>query len=296
MTNMHDKDSSNPGIAPAQTSERKPLDVSALVAGTPQWAHVEVLESTGSTNADVKHLAEQGAPDRTAVVASNQTSGRGRLARQWEAPANSSIALSALFRPLGLSATQLGLLPLACGLAVVDMIVEAAGISPNRVGLKWPNDVLLDGRKVCGILVEAASLAPAALVPGIGVNVDLTEEELPVPHAISLAMAGATCLDRTVLSAALLNALHRRELQWRNDTAGMLRDYRKVCLTIGTAVRAELPDGSTLVGTATDIRSDGELQVTTADGVRHVVAAGDVSHVRAVDGGYASGNNASGHE
>lgn len=288
MTEMHDKNSSKTVIPPAQGPSRTPMDAAVIVAATPNWAHVEVLDTTGSTNADVKHLAEQGAPDRTAVVASNQTSGRGRLARQWEAPANSSIALSALFRPLGLTPTQLGLLPLACGLAVVDMIVEGAGISPDRVGLKWPNDVLLDGRKVCGILVEAASLAPAALVPGIGVNVDLTKDELPVPHAISLAMAGAPCLDRNVLTAALLNALHRRELQWRNDTAGMLRDYRAVCLTLGTAVRAELPDGSTLVGTATDIRSDGELQVTSVDGVRHVVAAGDVSHVRAVDGGYAS--------
>src|SRR5699024_10764489 len=134
-----------------------------------------------------------------------QTAGRGRLSRSWTAPAGASIAVSALFRPEGVPPEDLGLLSLVAGLAVVDMVRDEAGLLGDdagegpEVGLKWPNDVLLGGCKLCGILVEAASIAPPALVVGIGVNVDLREDELPVPHATSLALARASNLDRTKL-------------------------------------------------------------------------------------------------
>jgi BirA family biotin operon repressor/biotin-[acetyl-CoA-carboxylase] ligase len=238
-------------------------------------------------------MVAEGAPDRVAVVASEQTAGRGRLSRSWTAPAGASIAVSALFRPEGVPPEDLGLLSLVAGLAVVDMVRDEAGLLGDdagegpEVGLKWPNDVLLGGRKLCGILVEAASIAPPALVVGIGVNVDLREDELPVPHATSLALAGASNLDRTKLAAALLDALDRRERQWREDREAMMADYRATCLTLGTRVRVELPGGGELIGEAVDILDDGELVVRDESGRNRTVTAGDVRHLRAVDGGYA---------
>lgn len=274
---------------------RSPLDAAALRRALPRWRRVLAVETTGSTNIDVTRMASDGAPDRVAVVASEQTAGRGRLSRSWTAPAGASIAVSALFRPKGVPAGDLGLLPLVAGLAVVDMIRGAADVPGLRegdegereLGLKWPNDVLLDGRKVCGILVEAVSVEPAALVVGIGVNVDLRDDELPVPHATSLALAGARMLDRTTLSAALLDALDRRERQWRTDRATMMADYRRACLTLGTRVRVELPGGGELTGEAVDILDDGELVVRDDRGDARRVTAGDVRHLRAADGGYA---------
>ena len=272
---------------------RSPLDAAALRAALPRWRRVLAVESTGSTNADVTRMAAEGAPDRIAVVASEQTAGRGRLSRSWTAPAGASLAVSALFRPEGVPAEDLGLLSLVAGLAVVDMVRDATGVLGDdaaarpEVGLKWPNDVLLGGRKLSGILVEAASIAPPALVVGIGINVDLREDELPVPHATSLALAGASNLDRTKLAAALLDALDRRERQWRFDREAMMADYRATCLTLGTRVRVELPGGGELVGEAVDILDDGELVARDDAGENRAVTAGDVRHLRAVDGGYA---------
>ncbi len=280
---------------------RSPLDSAALRAALPRWRRVLAVESTGSTNVDVTRMVAEGAPDRVALVASEQTAGRGRLSRSWTAPAGASIAASALFRPEGVRPEDLGLLPLVAGLAVVDMVRDVAGLpvagegegldddaaARPEVGLKWPNDVLLGGRKLCGILVEAASIAPPALVVGIGVNVDLREDELPVPHATSLALAGASNLDRTKLAAGLLDALDRRERQWRFDREAMMADYRATCLTLGTRVRVELPGGGDVVGEAVGILDDGELVVRDGDGVERTVTAGDVRHLRSADGGYA---------
>nr|WP_120492120.1 biotin--[acetyl-CoA-carboxylase] ligase [Corynebacterium lactis] len=282
---------------PRIVSSRQPVDEQALRTLAPGWNSIEVLDKTGSTNADLKaKVAAAGAesgdvPDRSAVFASAQSSGRGRLARKWEAPYGSSIALSVLFKPGTITPQQLGLLPLVVGLSVVDMLVGVAELDSGRVQLKWPNDVLVDGRKICGILVEAASIAPPILIPGIGINVSMTQEELPVPHATSLLLAGARNLDRTELVAGLLRALDNRERQWLREDPALLSDYRDSCATIGSRVRVELPGDNKLEGVAVGIREDGELIVTDNLGTSHFVAAGDVFHVRAADGGYAGGNN-----
>ena len=274
---------------PRIVASRKPLDATRVRAAAPGWNSIEVVETTGSTNADLRKQAALGqVADLSALIASEQTAGRGRLSRSWTAPKGASIALSALLRPEGLAPEQLGLLPLVAGLAVVDAVVEVAGLAPERVSLKWPNDVLVDGRKLCGILVEAASLTPPILIPGIGINVSLQEDELPVPHAISLYLAGAENLDRDDISAGVLRALGRRQAQWRKGDAELLRDYEAVCATIGSNVRVELPGDRVLVGKAVGVRADGELIVTDEAGTSHFVAAGDVFHVRATDGGYAS--------
>jgi BirA family biotin operon repressor/biotin-[acetyl-CoA-carboxylase] ligase len=140
--------------------------------------------------------------------------------------------------------------------------------------------VLIDGRKVAGILAEVAAGGGApAIVVGIGLNVSLTEAELPVPHATSLTLAAATGTDRTVLVQSLLTEFARRFTAWQDAgwaTGDLIATYRDRCATLGARVRAELPGGQTLEGTATDVDAAGRLLV---DG--RAVSAGDVTHLRA---------------
>lgn len=239
--------------------------------------------STGSTNADLLQAAADGAPGGSIVVTSIQNSGRGRMSRPWTAPEHANIAFSALLRPDGVPLTRIGLVPLVCGLSVVDAVKKVTGV---RAQLKWPNDVLVDGGKLCGILVEAASLEPPVLVAGIGLNIDLTEEELPVPHATSLRLQGAGDVVKEDLVVALAEALDARVEQWRTDINGFMEEFRRTCVTIGLEVRVELPNGAEILGTATSVLSDGELEVIDESGVRHTVTAGDVRHVRPRSGGY----------
>jgi BirA family biotin operon repressor/biotin-[acetyl-CoA-carboxylase] ligase len=164
---------------------------------------------------------------------------------------------------------------------VVEGIAAAGG---PACGLKWPNDVQHDGRKVAGILVERLETpqGPAAVV-GIGLNVSTRPDELPVATATSLAAAGAADLDRTSLLLSLLTTLGRRYDAWARSAgdpaSGVLEDYRRQCVTLGRQVRVHLPAGEVLEGTAIGVDSDGSLVV--GSGARRVsVSAGDVVHVR----------------
>jgi BirA family biotin operon repressor/biotin-[acetyl-CoA-carboxylase] ligase len=241
------------------------------------FSRVEVVESTGSTNADL--IARAGDPDsdRTVLIAEAQEQGRGRYGRTWSSPPRAQIALSVLVRLRGVDPTALGWLPLLTGVAVVDAIHATLGLDAR---LKWPNDVLIDGRKVAGILAEVAAGAGApAVVVGIGLNATLTEDELPVPHATSLALAGAPDVDRTALTQALLREFARHFTAWQDTDwaiGALAEEYRTRCGTLGAQVRAELPGGEVLTGVATDVDDNGRLLI----GGR-AVSAGDVTHLRA---------------
>lgn len=238
-----------------------------IEAGTP-YAGVEVRGSVPSTNA----LAAE-RPPWTAVVADEQTAGRGRLGRSWSTPPGRALAVSVLVEP---TATP-SWLPLLAGLAVREAAREVAGVGTL---LKWPNDVLVpaDGdRKLCGILCE---LVPAGVVVGVGVNVSQTRAELPVGTATSLALAGADGVDRERLLTAYLQHLARLHQVLAGDGPGRLRTaYEEASATIGTDVEVHLPAGEVLGGRATGIDAHGRLVLTTAAGERSV-AAGDVVHVR----------------
>jgi BirA family biotin operon repressor/biotin-[acetyl-CoA-carboxylase] ligase len=267
-----------------ETTTRPPLDAARLTAADVPWARVEVVGATGSTNADVAARARDGEPEGLVLVAEHQTAGRGRLDRGWETPARAALTFSLLLRP-DVPGARWPWLPVLTGLAVVDGVEAAGG---PACGLKWPNDVLHDGLKVAGILVERSDTpqGPAAVV-GVGLNVSTTREELPVPTATSLALAGATGLDRTSLLLALLTALRRRYDDWvaggGDPGRGVHEDYHRRCLTLGQQVRVDLPDGSVLEGTAVDLDPDGAL-VVERGGRRTTVSAGDVVHVRSGGG------------
>lgn len=268
-------------LVTSDQTTRPPLDRDRLAAVDPDVVvglHVEVVDETASTNALVTARALEGARDGLVVVAEHQTAGRGRLDRSWETPPRSALTFSVLLRPTAPTRSW-PWLPLLAGYAV-GKALKAAGFD---AGVKWPNDVLIGEKKVAGILVERVETdqGPAAVV-GVGLNVSLTEDELPVPTATSLALEGREP-DRTELLVAVLQTLRESFDAWQvgGDLGGMrlAESYVNACVTIGQQVRVELPSGDALVGTATGVDPGGRLLVD-ADGDTTAVAAGDVVHVR----------------
>lgn len=267
--------------------DRPPLNVTALrkaiVTPDSRWTSVDLVESTGSTNSDLGARAREGAPEGAVLVAEEQTAGRGRLDRQWQAPARSGLFFSVLLRPTAAPVHRWGWLPLLAGVATATAVARTAGVD---TGLKWPNDVLvtIDGeeRKTGGILAER--VGDDAVVLGIGLNVTLREDELPVPAAGSLALAGAKVTDRDPLLRAVLRSLADWYGEWlgaEGDPAAsrLQQAYAAGCTTLGRTVRAVLPGGAEVTGRAVAVDDDGRLVVAT-DAGEQAVAAGDVVHVR----------------
>jgi BirA family biotin operon repressor/biotin-[acetyl-CoA-carboxylase] ligase len=241
--------------------------------------------TTGSTNADLLRDAP-GLPDGSVVVTLDQTAGRGRLDRSWLAPAGQTLAASVLVRA-ELAPRDRGWLPLVAGAAVRDAVARALGHGQptgRRVLVKWPNDVLVDGRKVSGVLCQVAS--DGSVVVGVGVNTTIPVEALPTPTATSLLVAGATepaaVLADTVLAdlwTGLQDAVSG--LAAGGDDADAVRSHvRAVCGTVGQRVRLELPDGSTVEADATGVDDDGRITIRDRSGVPRGVAVGDVTHLR----------------
>jgi len=264
--------------------DRPPLDAAflrgRLVKPGALWTQIDVLTETESTNAVVADAARAGAAEGLVVAAEYQSSGRGRLGRTWTTPARSALLMSALLRPVRVPAVRWPWLGLLVPLAVASA-VRRVGEIPAQV--KWPNDVLVDDRKLAGILLERVDTAdgPAAVL-GIGLNVTLRQDERPHPAATSLLLEVALTTDRATMMAAVLRELATRYQAWVDadgDPAVILPDYRELSATLGRSVRVELPDGTFLEGTATDLDTDGRLIVDTADGPRPL-AAGDVTHLR----------------
>jgi BirA family biotin operon repressor/biotin-[acetyl-CoA-carboxylase] ligase len=244
---------------------RAPLALRRLQeAAGPPWL-VRLYDAAESTNA----LAAEAPEPHLVVVADHQTAGRGRLGREWVTPAGAALTFSTVVDP-ALDDQWWPLVPLVAGYAVA----QAVGGS-----LKWPNDVLLHDLKVSGILVErvAGGDRPLAVV-GIGLNVDQTAPELPVPTATSLALAGRA-RDRTDLFGDVLTRLGEGLEEVARSPEAWMAGYRDLCATVGTDVRVDLPGGEVLAGRAVDVDDHGRL-VVRSEGRAVPVAAGDVVHVR----------------
>jgi BirA family transcriptional regulator, biotin operon repressor / biotin---[acetyl-CoA-carboxylase] ligase len=263
---------------------RQPLNQAALRAeliGTGLgWRQLDVVEQTGSTNADLLARAASGVDVAGAVlIAEHQTAGRGRHGRGWSDSPRAQITMSVGVSVVDVPAAGWGWLSLATGVAVVDAVapvLEAAGV---QLGLKWPNDVLAGGGKLAGILAEVAK---PVVVIGLGLNVTQAPEEVDGPGATSLLDLGVPAPDRGRLVASVLRELGGRIVAWRAARGAdwqLAADYRARSLTIGTRVRAQLPGGKELVGTASGVDDQGRLCLETgAETV--VVSAGDVIHLR----------------
>jgi BirA family biotin operon repressor/biotin-[acetyl-CoA-carboxylase] ligase len=261
-----------------------PLDPARLRADLLEpgalWRTLEVVAETGSTNADLATRARTGGTAGAVLITDYQSAGRGRLGRSWTAPPGSSVAMSVLVHPHDVAAVRWTWLPLLAGVAVVEAlrrVGEAHGV------LKWPNDVLVEGRKICGILAERVETptGPACVI-GMGLNVHLTEEELPVPTATSLAVLNPSrVMGRNPLIVTILRAFEAIYSQWESsdDDDLFAVSYVKRCDTIGRRVRVSLADERVVEGVADAIDRGGRLVVRTDAGLE-TFGAGDVIHLR----------------
>ena len=269
------------------TQIRVPLDRAALrralVRPGGLWRDLEVVESTGSTNADLLARALAGEPEGAVLAAEEQRAGRGRMGRTWTAPPRAALTFSVLLKP-AVPPARRGWLPLLTGVAVATAVTQVAGVETM---IKWPNDLLTADAKLAGILAEAAG---DAVVVGIGLNVSTEPAEFPPARpgalpATSLRAAGATALDRASLLLAILGELEHWYRAWQRaggdpDRSGLRAEYTRLSATIGRTVRAELPGGQALSGPVAGVDSDGKLLVRVSSGSEVAVAAGDVVHLR----------------
>jgi BirA family biotin operon repressor/biotin-[acetyl-CoA-carboxylase] ligase len=252
---------------------RPPIDAGETDA-TGRW-RVEVVEETASTNADVAERFRGGEQEGLVLVAEHQTAGRGRLDREWVAPARSSVTASFLLVPGDVPAERWPWLPLLTGVAAAAAVRRVSGV---EVDLKWPNDVLADGNKLGGILLERVDHGgAAAAIVGVGINCTQSAEELPVPEATSLAIVTGAAVDRSAVLAALVEELAARYDEWRQG-ADLRAAYLEQCVTPGQEVRVSVPGGE-VVGRAVDVDGAGRLVVRTEAGEERL-GAGDVVHVR----------------
>jgi BirA family biotin operon repressor/biotin-[acetyl-CoA-carboxylase] ligase len=244
------------------------------------WQRLDVVAETGSTNADLAGRARAGDASGAVLVTDYQSAGRGRLGRTWTAPPGTSIAMSLLVQPNDVDPARWTWLPLLAGVAVVEALRRVADTYPV---LKWPNDVLVDGRKICGILAERVETpsGPACVI-GIGLNVHLTEEELPVPTATSLAVLNPSrVMGRNPVIVTILRAFAALYTEWEttDDDTEFAVAYVARCDTIGRRVRVSMAGDRVVEGVAEAIDRDGRLVVRTETGVQSV-GAGDVVHLR----------------
>ena len=249
---------------------RTPLDEAEINSKiTPYW-RVSVVELTGSTQNDLLQLVESNiALDGQVIVTEFQSNGRGRLDRTFEAPAKSALLFSFYIKPRK-QRSEWGFIPLIAGLSLVRAITTID--TAMNVSLKWPNDLLINEKKCAGIIAQTTT---EGIVLGIGLNVSMASEELPVPTATSLKIEGSTITDRNLLLSHILNTFAELFEAWEEGSE-LLSEYSDVSSTIGKKVRVELPGGENLEGTVARISPTGELVL---DDGRHV-SAGDVIHLR----------------
>lgn len=262
------------------------FDKSAALA-----SRLVVLEQTESTNTDaaaaVRDQADP-ATDFSVFVTDNQTAGRGRLGRVWVAPPGKALAISVVVKPVVLfdRPDSLAWLPLLAGVAMTRAVrtVLGDGDSASAVALKWPNDVLINGHKVSGILTELIADQQAVII-GSGVNIALDDPDLPTPTSTSLKLAAGHAPGHDEFLTRYLTELRERYERFvatggDAEAAGLFAEVLELCGTIGERVRVDLPGETQLHGQAIGIDSMGRIIVADSAGTRHTIAAGDVTHLR----------------
>lgn len=258
------------------TGER--YDAAAIQARLPPLAlaqQVRFAAQVASTNDEARRAADEGAPHGTVCVADVQSAGRGRGGKAWHAAAGESLLVSVLLRPPP-EVQPLPCLALVAGLAVARAVDEAlAGAGrPERAGVKWPNDVLVTGRKLAGVLVEAVQRAGApAVIVGMGVNVGATELPGPLAHtATSLALLGAR-VDRAELLVSVLVALDAAYATFAQGGLPALLDE----LRARDVLRGNPVSVGELRGEACGLDASGRLRLRDANGIIHPVLSGEVT-------------------
>ncbi|MDT7543032.1 MAG: BirA family transcriptional regulator [Acidobacteriota bacterium] len=243
--------------------------------------HILSFDSLPSTNTEAARQAAAGAREGLCVVAREQTAGRGRRERAWASPKDAGLYFSIVLRPtLALAAWPL--IPLACALAARDALIEACALETD---IKWPNDLLSRGRKLCGILVETCeTVRGRACVAGVGVN--LRDAAFPVEiaaRATSVEAETGRAPDREQLLASLVRcvALRYEELQSHGGPQAIVRAWSAASTYAeGKRVRVALGGAESIEGTTRGLEADGALRIETDDGTTRIVRAGDVTALR----------------
>ena len=244
-----------------------------------QWAGKEVLyfDETDSTNTEAKKAAENGAPHGTLTVAERQTGGKGRRGRTWDSPGGTGIFMSLVLRP-DMAPVHASMLTLVAALAAARGIEQCAQVKPL---IKWPNDIVINGRKVCGILTEM-SAGPDCInyvVTGIGINVNMEQFPEEIRQvAASIYTESGKKIRRSVLISAVMEAFEEYYGVFMKtaDMSGLLEEYNGKLANCGRTVRVLDPAGE-YSGTAQGINSLGELLVETEDKAVKTVISGEVS-------------------
>ncbi|GIP41633.1 bifunctional ligase/repressor BirA [Paenibacillus sp. J45TS6] len=240
-----------------------------------------LLESTSSTQIEAIKLAEEGAEAGTLVISDMQTSGRGRLGRNWFSPAGKGIWMSLVLRP-ELPVRFMPQLTLLTGVAVCSAIRKVTGV---EAGLKWPNDILISGRKVCGILLEAATEDNKVryCIAGIGIDVNLSEQDYPEELrsiATSLRMESGTSVSRSKLIGEVMNELEARYLQYEKEGfAPILKEWEALSASLGKQVRS-VTLNQVIEGTAIGLSDSGGLIVLTEEGKNSTIFSGEVEIIQ----------------
>jgi len=249
-------------------------------------SRIEYLPQTGSTNTDLLALAVKSPElwtDFSVLLTDNQTAGRGRLDRQWVAEPGVALAVSVLLRPTDFGIESFGWLPLLAGLAMQRAV--ASLVDDAEVSLKWPNDVLVAGEKISGLLAEVLPDGKGVVI-GAGLNLNQSKGELPIENATSLRLHGVTGFgldDVLVRYLAAFKRLYEEFSDAKGDAeaCGLQESVLNASSTIGSKVQVILPDGSDFIGTGAGLDNDGRLLVALSDPVEiRAVAAGDIKHLR----------------
>ena len=237
-------------------------------------AEVRHFESTLSTMDEAFRLGLEGSPEGTVVVAESQTKGRGRMGRNWSSPRSKGIYFSLILRP-ALPPSQAPMLTLDAAVALSEAIEKVCPQVKARI--KWPNDILVGKKKLCGILTELRAETDRVqfVVIGVGVNVNNTSSQL-LPEATSLRAETTAVCDRVRLFQEILRQMEKRYAAYlKNGSAGVVADWKARSATLGCKVRF-LERGESVVGVAEDLADDGGLWVRLADGRRVKRVAGDI--------------------
>ena len=250
-----------------------------------KWAGhpIKYFEEITSTNQYAKRIGEEGAPEGTLVVADEQTQGKGRSGRVWSTPHGTAIAMTLLIRPK-LPPASISMVTLVMGLAVARACRELYHLP---VGIKWPNDVVIHGKKLCGILTElsAEMMSVNYVVIGTGINVNVKEfpEEIrKTATSIALELGHETGRAELIASCMEYFEVYYEKFIQAGDLSPLMEEYNELLLNRDQKVRV-LEPGREYTGTALGINQNGELLVVREDGTRTAVYAGEVS-VRGVYG------------
>jgi len=249
-------------------------------------SRLEYLPETGSTNTDLLALAVKSPElwtDFSVLLTDNQTAGRGRLDRQWVAQPGAALAVSVLLRPTEFGIESFSWLPLLAGLAMQRAV--ASLVEDAEVSLKWPNDVLVAGEKISGLLAEVLPDGKGVVI-GAGLNLTQTKAELPIENATSLKLHRVTGFELDDVLVRYLASFKRLYEEFSDakgdaEVSGLHEAILNASSTIGSKVLVMLPDGSDFSGTAAGLDNDGRLLVALSDPVEiRAVAAGDIKHLR----------------